>query len=128
MSVEDVYLKKIAGLRFFQHMSSSSPDAADYQKQNREAFEAIWERANELLTAQGVSHAFLFGSELTTADAFFCTFPLQGGVHFEGYSQGALRDVPTYSLLLGAGSVNRRSKECDWLWQAIRRKDGAKQL
>jgi len=73
-SVEDVYLKKIAGLRFFQHMSSSAPDAADYQKQNRGAFEAIWERANELLTAQGVADAFLFGSELTTADAFFVPF------------------------------------------------------
>jgi len=73
-SVEDVYLKKIAGLRFFQYMSSSCPDAADYQKQNRGAFEAIWERANELLTAQGVADAFLFGSELTTADAFFVPF------------------------------------------------------
>jgi len=73
MTMEDVYCRKIGLLRVFAKMSSSDPAAADFQKQNIVCFEQIWERANELLNAQ-TEDSFLFGEELTTADAFLVPF------------------------------------------------------
>ena len=73
MSMEDVYLKKIAGLRYFESMLGSDPGAEDYQRNNEIVYEQIWAKANELLAARQ-SQDFLFGAELTTADALFVPF------------------------------------------------------